>query len=407
MSRILICSINYAPEPTGVGVMSANLAESLAAGGHQVKVVCGAPHYPYWSRFEGYEYSRVTRLMENGVEVIRCPLYIPENLNAVKRLTHYFSFVKNAFRPMKQTARAFKPDLVFHVAPSLIAAPLAIRAARSIGAKSWLHIQDFEVEAAFATNYLKSTGVIASAARGFERRIFGAFDQVSSISPQMCAKIEKFGVSPDRIYEFRNWADTDNIKPSDSTKFREKWNINTPHVAFYSGNIAFKQGIEIIPETARLMADRKDLTFVICGNGSARAELERRYSGLSNLQIYDLQPREDLNDLLNMATVHLLPQKADAADLVLPSKLANMLATGRPVIAGVKADRGLADEVAGCGVIFEPENPAALSDAINSMLDDPDAMETFGKAGRLRAEQRWSREAIIDGLQQRIGHLVE
>jgi len=35
------------------------------------------------------------------------------------------------------------------------------------------------------------------------------------------------------------------------------------------------------------------------------------------------------------SAVHLLPQLANAADLVMPSKLNTMLASGRPVIVGV------------------------------------------------------------------------
>jgi len=46
-----------------------------------------------------------------------------------------------------------------------------------------------------------------------------------------------------------------------------------------------------------------------------------------------LQPLERLNDLLNMADIHLLPQRSGAADLLMPSKLTGMLSSGRPVVA--------------------------------------------------------------------------
>src|SRR3546814_20912980 len=71
--------------------------------------------------------------------------------------------------------------------------------------------------------------------------------------------------------------------------------------------------------------------------------------------------KERLNDLLNLATIHLLPQKADAADLLLPSKLTNMLASGRPVVAGTAPHTGLAREMAACGLAVVPELPAALA----------------------------------------------
>src|SRR3546814_4062920 len=78
----------------------------------------------------------------------------------------------------------------------------------------------------------------------------------------------------------------------------------------------------------RLSADlRNDITFVLCGSGPTRPELEARAAGLTNIQFHDLQPQEEFQELLGLATVHLLPQRAGAADLVLPSKLANMLAS--------------------------------------------------------------------------------
>src|SRR3546814_2119573 len=98
-------------------------------------------------------------------------------------------------------------------------------------------------------------------------------------------------------------------------------------------------------EVARQLAHRKDLTLIICGNGPNRAVLEATAQHVDNLLFHDLQPKERLNDLLNLATIHLLPQKADAADLLLPSKLTNMLASGRPVVAGTAPHTGLAREM--------------------------------------------------------------
>jgi colanic acid biosynthesis glycosyl transferase WcaI len=122
-------------------------------------------------------------------------------------------------------------------------------------------------------------------------------------------------------------------------------------VAIYSGNIANKQGIEIVVEAARLLRHRKDLMFVVCGNGPNRARLIESSADLDNIQFHDLQPRERLSDLLGMASVHLLPQIAGAADLVLPSKLTNMLASGRAIAATAEPGTGLAAEVDGCGLI--------------------------------------------------------
>lgn len=399
--RLLFLSLNYAPEPTGIGLYSSDLAEDLAARGHEVSVVCANPHYPQWRLYDGYRALGWTQANENGVSVRRCPVYVPARPSGLTRIAHYASFLASARGAMRKAARALDPDLVLCVAPSLVSAPLALMAGRMAGAPTWLHVQDFEVEAAFATGNFAQGGVLGRSAARFEARMLDAFDHVSSISPEMCRKLIEKGRDPKSVYELRNWADLDRIRPENESPYRSVWGIGTPHVALYSGSIARKQGIETIVEAARALRHRTDLTFVICGNGPTRERLETSAQGLSNIRFHDLQPMERLNDLLNLATVHLLPQRADAADLVLPSKLANMLASGRPVVAGVHPARGLAREVEGAGLICEPEDASAMADAIEPLLGDAPLRATLGKEAAERAHKRWSRKAIIDAFEQK------
>lgn len=404
--RILVLGLNYAPEPIGIAVYTAGLCEELARMGHDVRVVSGKPYYPNWRIAPGYGRGWRTTT-EHGVSLTRCPLYVPSRPSGLKRLFHHASFALSALIPMLFAAYRFRPDIVFTIAPSLPGAPVAWLAGRLAGAKSWLHIQDFEVEAAFATGLLDAGSKSARLARTFEARVISLFDTVSSISPEMCARLPGLGVRTDRIQEFRNWADLDGIRPLAAvSEFREAWSIATPHVALYSGNIANKQGIEIVIEAAERLRHRTDLTFVICGEGPNRAALERAITGLPNVQIHDLQPVARLSELLGLATIHLLPQKADAADLVLPSKLTNMLASGRPVIATAHPHTGLAREVDGCGIVTAPGDADALAAAVEILLDDEPRRRTLGIAARRRADEHWSRRQIIGRVERAFAALV-
>ena len=97
---------------------------------------------------------------------------------------------------------------------------------------------------------------------------------------------------------------------------------------------------------------------------------------------------------------------AGAADLVLPSKLTNMLASGRPVVATVAPGTGLAAEVEGCGLVSAPGDAVALAGAVTALLDDPDLAARCGVAARERALDRWSQQAIIDRLAERLRGLA-
>ena len=261
------------------------------------------------------------------------------------------------------------------------------------------------MDIAVATGHLPRTRIRARLLRWVERRAL-AGDRVSSISPAMCARLAEKGISPDRITEFRNWARPDIGVTETPSSYRDEWNIDRPHVALYSGNIAAKQGIEIVAEAARLLAHRRDILFVICGNGPNRPALMTVAAACNSVVFFDLQPAERLSDLLSIATVHLLPQIADAADLVLPSKLPNMLASGRPVITTAEPWTGLAHEVEGCGLVTRPDDAAAFAAAIVRLIDDAPLRKALGTAAGARAAERWSKDAILTSFEGELCLLV-
>lgn len=404
--KLLVLGLNYAPEPVGIGPYTAGLAEALAGRGHDVAVIAGKPYYPQWLPYEGQPKGRRTT-MENGVRITRVPHYIPANPSGARRIAHHASFAASASLPAMAAARD-RPDLVFTIAPSMMSVPVAARAARVAGAPLWLHIQDFEVEAAFATGLLKEHSSAGSLARRVERHTMQMADLISTISPQMCARLAAMDmVNPGDIYQLRNWSNAAfDFAAASPESYRREWGLEGRKVALYSGNIANKQGIEILIEAARLLTGREDITFVICGEGPGRARLAQLAEGLANVQLHGLQPVERMGDFLSLASVHLLPQIVGAADLVLPSKLTNMLASGRPVVATADPGTGLYEEVDGCGINTPPGDAQALAAGVVALMDDEPTRLALGKAGRDRAADRWSRDAIIDSMEARMMQLI-
>ncbi|MBU2358435.1 MAG: WcaI family glycosyltransferase [Alphaproteobacteria bacterium] len=406
--KLHILGINYAPEFISTGVYTTGLAQDMARRGHDVTVVTSHPHYPAWKVWDGWpRFTYRSCRGDDGIAVIHCPLYVPPRPTAKSRMAHYLSFAISALPRLTWRAFRDRPDIVLVVAPSLISALTGIVAARLTGAKLWLHVQDFEVEAAFATGAINPEGRIGHAAQTFERWVFSRFDRISTISKPMLTKLREKGVPDRNIVELRNWANINRVTvvPGRSP-LRDEVGITTPYVAYYSGNIAAKQGIEIIPVAAHILKDRHDLTFVICGEGPYLDELQARAEGLRNILFLPLQPLDKLSDALGMADIHLLPQIAGVADLVLPSKLTNMLASGRPVLATTLPETALANEIAGAGVITPPGDAEAFAAAIETLLDDPALRTRLGAVARDHAVNRWDMEAILGRFEEQLAELV-
>ena len=320
----------------------------------------------------------------------------------------------------------WQPDVVLIVEPPFSCAPTALVVAKLAGARTWLHIQDFEVDAAFDLGILRGQWV-KRMVEAAESWLIRRFDVVSTISPRMLARAQAKGVKADRLVLFPNWVDVAAITPGVAVQsdgradapvtsasgnaghyFRLQLGIAADAVvALYSGNMGAKQGLELLAETAKLCLSQAKqanaaIFFVFCGNGAGRADLLQRCDRIANVHFLDLQPIELLPILLAMADIHLLPQRADAADLVMPSKLTGMLASARPVIATANLGTELAQVVQGCGLVVPPEDPQALADAIFKLAADAALRKQLGKAGRAYAVQHMDREAVLKSFEAKL-----
>jgi colanic acid biosynthesis glycosyl transferase WcaI len=167
-----------------------------------------------------------------------------------------------------------------------------------------------------------------------------------------------------------------------------------------------KQGIETLADAAVALAARTDLTFVFCGSGAAKESLVARCSGLTNCVFLPLQPVDRLNELLNLADIHVLPQRGDAADLVMPSKLTGMFASGRATVAMARRGTALYEAVAPRGVVVPPDNVKALAAAITVLASDAERRTALGKAARNYAERALSPESTIRAFEERLAMLL-
>lgn len=392
--KILLYCLNYAPELTGIGKYTGEQARWFAARGHEVRVVTAPPYYPAWRVGAGYRAWQYRREQHDGVQVWRAPIWVPRRPSGVKRVLHLASFALSSL-PCLLAQWRWRPDVVMVVEPPLLCSPAALMLGRWTGAKTWLHVQDYEVDAAFALGLLKQP-LLRKLAFALERHAMAAFDRVSTISEAMLRLARDKGAPEARTQLVPNWVDLRAIQPGRGSLYRRRLGIPADAtVALYSGNMGNKQGLEVLAEAARQLRDRPDIWFVLCGDGAGRAALEQACAGLAQVCFLPLQPASRFPALLAAADLHLLPQRADAADLVLPSKLAGMLASGRPVVATAHPGTELARLAVRCGRVVAPGDGLALAAAIDELAADPATRDALGAAGRAWAERHLDRDAVL------------
>jgi colanic acid biosynthesis glycosyl transferase WcaI len=117
--RILVHTIFYRPELTGVAKYTAEMCEWLTARGHEVEVVCPPPYYPQWKVQPGYRQWRYERESLNGVRVTRCPIWLPARPGGIQRILYSLSFLISSL-PIMLGKLFRKPDVVFVLEPSFL-----------------------------------------------------------------------------------------------------------------------------------------------------------------------------------------------------------------------------------------------------------------------------------------------
>lgn len=210
--RILLYCLNFAPEITGTGKYNGEMAHWLAQRGHAVRVVAAPPYYPQWAvaaGFSGWRYAR--QRLPGKPDVWRAPLWVPGKPTGARRMLHLASFALSSL-PVMLWQAAWRPDVVVVVVPTLFTAPTAWLVGHLSGARTWMHIQDFEVDAAFALGVLRQNRGRRLAGR-VERALLRRFNRVSTISDNMLARLQDKGVDEEHAVLFPNWVDTDAIHP--------------------------------------------------------------------------------------------------------------------------------------------------------------------------------------------------
>ncbi|MEC8011624.1 MAG: glycosyltransferase WbuB [Pseudomonadota bacterium] len=394
--KFVIYSLNYSPELTGIGKYNGELARDLVKRGHKVDVVTAPPYYPEWQVHKGY---KNTWSVENdeGVTVHRNPIYVTKNLTTLKRLLHLVSFALSSIVSLFKLIK-LKPDAVFCVQPTLFCAPMTLLFCKLTGAKSIMHVQDFEVDAMFGLNM--SAGKVEKLGRAFEKWCLKRFDVVSSISHSMLDNAKKKGVPQEKLLFFPNWSNTEFVTPEiDGSEFRAKWGYSAEDkLVLYSGNIGQKQGLEMLLDAAKHYEAQPHVKFIIIGNGSYKEELQAmaQNMNLTNLVFKPLQEWEDVPKVLSMADVHLVIQKKGAADAVLPSKLTNILSAGgfSIVTAEEHTELGnIVDKHPGIYECVEPESLEAFIAGLDRLLAQD--MSTHNVVARRYAEKFLNTAMVI------------
>ncbi len=364
--RILFYAENFAP-----GSVSEELALWFAGRGHAVEAVAAAgtragESAAWWSSEQ-----------RGGIRITRCPRRRAALPGGLGEQAQHLSFALSSAPALLRRARRFRPALVAAIDPAGFALPVALLAARRARAPSWVHVSE---ERLLAAPLLARASHVSLAAVGADALLAAA------------------GVAEARRLALPSWIDSRAIHPLAVSPLRDGLGLEPDSiVALYAGSLEEHQGVERLVAAAQRLPANGAVVFVLAGRGGSWPMLAAATHGLP-LRLLPWPRAANLNALLALADIHVLPAGVATPDPLFPARLAALLASGRPVVAAGPVPPELADPV-----LPSAADAEGLAAAIIALAAQPQERRRRGAAARRAAQDYHDKERVFRRLERALG----
>ncbi|MES1247573.1 MAG: glycosyltransferase family 4 protein [Actinomycetota bacterium] len=384
--RLLVMNQYYWPGVEATAHLLAELVEALTDD-FEVTVVTGrlrtAQNLP-------------TGEMRNGVRIVRVASATYDRASLGGRAANYVTYLAESFRAAVAGGRA---DVVLCMTDPPMVGATALAVARRHRAPLVVIAQDVFPEIAVELKRLTNPFVV-----GLLRVLVGVWvrraDRIVAIGDTMRSRLIEKGADPGRVDVIPNWVDTTRLQPLEGENaWAREQGLESRFVVMHSGNVGHAQDLDSLVRAATFLRDLEQLRIVIIGSGARHDELVALASRLEvdQVEFHDYQPRERLQESLSAASVHVVGLAHGLAGFIVPSRLAGILAVGRPVIAAADDESETAGVVraAGCGVVVPPGRPELLAAAIRDAYEGKLELDEMGRRGRAYVTAEADREVAI------------
>ena len=400
--RIYLVNRYFWPDESATALLLTDLAEDLRAMGHEVCVFTSRQLYNRpQAQLPAYQIWR-------GIQVHRLNASRFGRRHFWGRLLDIITFHLALRYANDITA---PPDAWFVMTdpPLLVTTVLKLRS--HLGGRVIHHVDDVYPDLAMALGSLPSQGLVPSLLNRWAKEGLRDCDQVLALGACMARVLKQKGVAGDRLAITPPWADGSKLYPLEHAEngFRQAMGIPGDHLAvMYSGNMGLGHRFETILSAARSLAPVDTVHFVFIGDGAKKTQIDafRRLHNLNNIIMLPYQPREKLRETLSAGDVHLISLDAKVQGLIVPSKLAGILAVGRPtVFLGSEQNSVAAAILRGqCGYVIPEGDVSQLEETITGFMKHPEQRLRLGAAARKLFQKEYDRAVVVPQIIAKIVH---
>lgn len=394
--RILFLTQYYPPEPGAAQIRLSDLAQRLAASGHEVHVLTAMPSYPKGEVFGDYRGKLSMRERLHGVLVSRVWCYTSIKRGFASRLLNYCSFsLVSLFYGLLKAPRA---DVIIVESPPLFLGLTGVVLKKATKARMVLNVSDLWTESAIAMGVLRNPWLIRRAMK-MQAFIYRHADLLTGQTNGIVRDLES-QVTEAPVALLTNGVDPDFFGGSssiDRQRVREELGFGDRLTVGYTGLHGLAQGLDTLVDAATILRDNSQIAFAFFGDGPEKTRLERivRERRLLNVRFYGPRPRSRMLEVLTALDVAAVPLKRlDIFKGALPCKMFESMAGGLPLVLAIEGEAKELVTRANAGICVQPENPQQVADAILCLYNDPELRARLGGHGRSFVMKNYNRVEI-------------
>lgn len=395
--HILFLTDNFPPELNAPATRTYEHGKEWVEAGAEVTIITCNPNFPRGELFEGYQNKLKQVEMMDGMRVVRVWTYMTANKGFVRRSLDYFSF---AF--MASVFGFFeKADVIVATSPHFFTTWAGWFLSKLKG-KPWIfELRDLWPESIASVGAMSKESRIYKILEKIEMGLYRSADLVIPNTPAFKAKLKSRGISEEKIHVISNGANLELFDTTkESSKLKEELGIKEDFVIGYIGTHGLAHSLDFVVRSIGEF-DFKNIHFLFIGDGAEKDKVVEIAESLSlkNVTFLDPIPKEQIPAYLSVTNAALVPlSKTDTFKTVIPSKIFEACAMGKPIILGVEGQaKKLINEI-GAGICYEPENADEFKKAVNKIASDLELYEELSKKALILAERYDRKELALEML---------
>jgi glycosyltransferase involved in cell wall biosynthesis len=373
----------FVPEIGAPSARVSELCREWVRDGHEVTVVTGVPNHPTGIVPAEYRGTIFRRETLDGITVLRNWLYTTPNEGLLRKTLSHISFMLSTM--VLTTPRLGGCDVIVVSSPAFFAVISAWFMSRIWRIPYVFEVRDLWPGIFIELGVLRNRQIIRIL-EAIEMFLYRHAARVVVVTHSFRDILIRRGLLPAHVVTITNGVDCEALRPSATDNgIRRTHDLTEKFVVLYIGAHGISQALIAVLESARELEHDDDVVFVFVGEGAEKKKLMERAAqlGLRNVRFVPGQPKRLMADWYAASDAVLVPlRNIPLFETFIPSKMFEIMASGRPIIGSVRGEARSILERSGSALLVDPENSKGIVAAVHQLHHDRELGRRLGAAGR-------------------------